>query len=135
MKKFCLSMLFSIVISISLFSQGYQNPVLPGFYPDPSVCRVGDDYYMVNSSFQYFPGVPVHHSKDLINWKSIGHCLTRPSQLKLVKTGFSGGIYAPSIRYHNGTFYMITTNVSDKGNFYVTSDDPAGEWSDPIWVD
>lgn len=135
MKQFCLSMLFSIVVSISLFSQGYQNPVLPGFYPDPSVCRVGDDYYMVNSSFQYFPGVPIHHSKDLINWKSIGHCLTRPSQLKLVKTGFWGGIYAPSIRYNNGTFYMITTNVSDKGNFYVTADDPAGEWSDPLWVD
>jgi len=112
----------------------YQNPVLPGFYPDPSVCRVGDDYYMVNSTFNYFPGVPVHHSKDLIHWEQIGHCITRPTQTRLQNIGAWSGIYAPTIRYHEGTFYMVTTNVSGGGHFYVTAKDPAGEWSDPIRV-
>ncbi len=115
-------------------THGYRNPVLPGFYPDPSVCRVGDDYYMVNSSFCYFPGVPVHHSKDMIHWEQIGHCITRPAQTRLQNIGVWNGIYAPTIRHHDGTFYMVTTNVSDRGNFYVTAKDPAGEWSDPIWV-
>ena len=79
---------------------GYRNPVLPGFYPDPSVCRVGDDYYMVNSTFCYFPGVPVHHSKDLIHWEQIGHCITRPTQTRLQNIGTWNGIYAPTIRHH-----------------------------------
>ena len=113
---------------------GYRNPVLPGFYPDPSVCRVGDDYYMVNSTFCYFPAVPVHHSRDLIHWEQIGHCITRPTQTRLQNIGVWNGIYAPTIRHHDGTFYMVTTNVSDGGNFYVTTKDPAGEWSDPIYV-
>lgn len=116
-------------------AQGYKNPVLSGFYPDPSVCRAGDYYYLVNSSFQYFPAVPIHRSKDLINWESIGHVLSRPSQVRLEKISSWGGIYAPSIRHHKGRFYMTTTNVSDKGNFYVYTDDPQGEWSDPLWVD
>lgn len=112
----------------------FQNPILPGFYPDPSICRVGDDYYLVNSSFAYFPGVPVFHSRDLVHWQQIGYCLTRPAQLPLERVGTSGGIFAPSIRYHAGVFYMITTNVTGGGNFYVTARDPAGPWSDPIWV-
>jgi len=115
-------------------SNGYKNPIISGFHPDPSVCRVNDNYYLVTSSFEYFPGVPVFHSKDLINWTQIGHCLTRESQLKLHGAPPSAGIYAPTIRHHDGRFYMVTTNVSDKGNFYVHTDDPAGEWSDPIWV-
>ncbi len=122
-------------VSAAVFAQGYTNPVIAGFHPDPSVCRAGDDFYLVNSSFQYFPGVPIFHSKDLVNWEQIGHCLTRTSQLPLDGATFWGGIYAPTIRYHDGTFYMITTNVSDKGNFYVTAADPAGPWSEPIWVD
>ncbi len=117
-------------------SHGYKNPILPGFHPDPSVCRVGDDYYLVNSSFQYFPGIPIYHSKDLVNWESLGYVLNRPSQLKLDGAGFWNGVYAPGIRYHDGTFYMTVTNTSDRGNFYVTTTDPRrGEWSDPIWVD
>ncbi|MBZ0302988.1 MAG: glycoside hydrolase family 43 protein [Anaerolineae bacterium] len=112
----------------------YTNPVLPGFYPDPSVCRVGDDYYLVTSSFEYFPGVPVFHSRDLAHWRQIGHCLTRPEQLPLEHAPSSGGIYAPTIRHHDGRFYMVTTNVSNGGHFYVSTDDPAGSWSDPIWV-
>jgi alpha-N-arabinofuranosidase len=111
------------------------NPVIPGFYPDPSVCVVGEDLYLVTSSFEYFPGVPIFHSRDAIHWRQIGHCLTRPSQLNLEKIGRSAGIYAPTIRHHAGRFYMITTNVGGGGNFYVTAEDPAGPWSEPIWVD
>jgi xylan 1,4-beta-xylosidase len=113
----------------------YSNPVISGFHPDPSVCRVGDDYYLVTSSFEYFPGVPLFHSKDLVNWEQIGHVLTRTEQLDLRKAWSSGGIFAPTIRFNNGTFYMTTTNVSGGGNFYVFTDDPKGEWSDPVYVD
>lgn len=107
----------------------YQNPVIPGFYSDPSVCRVGDDYYLVTSTFGYFPGVPVFHSKDLVHWEQIGHCIDRKEQLP-------GGldIYACTIRYHEGLFYMITTNIGREGNFYVTAKNPAGPWSDPIRI-
>jgi len=112
----------------------YSNPILPGFYPDPSVCRVGNDFYLVTSSFMYFPGVPIFHSRNLVNWKQIGHCLTRTSQLPLSRAGIAGGIYAPTIRHHRGRFYMVTTNITDGGNFYVWTDDPAGEWSDPVWI-
>lgn len=112
----------------------YQNPIISGFHPDPSICRVRDDYYLVTSTFEYFPGVPIFHSRDLVNWSLIGHCLTRKSQLNLEKTYASGGIYAPTIRYHNGRFYMVTTNVTGGGNFFVWTEDPTKEWSDPIWV-
>ena len=108
----------------------YRNPVIPGFYSDPSVCRVGDDYYLITSTFDYFPGVPVFHSKDLINWNQIGHVIHRKEQFPE-----NLNIFAPTLRYHDGTFYMITTNVSSRGNFYVTATDPAGPWSDPIWID
>jgi alpha-N-arabinofuranosidase len=111
-----------------------QNPILRGFYPDPSVCRVGKDFYLVNSTFSYVPGVPVFHSRDLVNWVQIGNVLERESQLPLNKAEMSRGIFAPTIRHHNGVFYMITTNVDDGGNFYVTATDPAGPWSDPIWL-
>ncbi|MBE5797860.1 MAG: glycoside hydrolase family 43 protein [Clostridiales bacterium] len=110
------------------------NPLLPGFYPDPSICRVGDDFYMVTSSFSYFPGVPVFHSRDLCHWEQIGHCLNRPEQLPLDWQHISGGIYAPTIRWHDGLFYMVTTNVSSGGNFYVTAEDPAGPWSNPVHI-
>lgn len=113
----------------------FQNPVIPGFYPDPSICKANGKYYLVCSSFQYFPGVPLFESDDLINWKQIGHVLTRESQLPLKGAGSSGGIYAPTIRYNNGRFYMVTTNVNYGGNFYVYTDDIYGEWSEPIFVE
>ncbi|WNS45221.1 glycoside hydrolase family 43 protein [Paenibacillus sp. MMS20-IR301] len=113
----------------------YRNPVISGFHPDPSICRVGEDYFLVTSSFEYFPGVPLFHSTDLVNWQQLGHVLTRTSQLNLRNTGSSGGIYAPTIRHHAGRFYMTTTNVSGGGNFFVYTDDPWGEWSDPVYVD
>jgi xylan 1,4-beta-xylosidase len=116
-------------------TQQYTNPIIPGFYPDPSLCRVDNNYYLVTSTFEYFPGVPVFHSHDLIHWRQIGHCLSRDSQLPLEKARSSGGIYAPTIRHHKGKFYMVTTNVSAGKHFYVTTEDPAGEWSEPIWIE
>ncbi|HSB02429.1 MAG TPA: glycoside hydrolase family 43 protein [Anaerolineales bacterium] len=116
----------------------FRNPILPGFYPDPSVCRVGDDYYLVTSTFEYFPGLPVFHSRDLVHWHQIGHVLDRPSQLPLDGIRFSRGLYAPTIRYSNGTFYVINTLVDGKiksGNFIVTATDPAGPWSEPYWLE
>ncbi len=134
-KNLLLFLALSMCIGISAQStSGYKNPVISGFYPDPSVCRVGDDYYLVTSSFQFFPGVPIFHSKDLIHWEKIGHCLTRDSQLPLKGTNTWGGIYAPTIRCHEGRFYMITTNVSHGGNFLVHTTDPRGEWSEPVWL-
>ncbi|MFX3634400.1 MAG: family 43 glycosylhydrolase [Candidatus Pristimantibacillus sp.] len=112
----------------------YRNPVLPGFYPDPSVIRVGEDYYMVNSTFEYFPGVPIFHSKNLIQWEQIGNVLTRESQVNLRSRKSSEGIFAPVIRHHDDVFYMITTDVQGIGNFYVTTNDPTGPWSDPIKI-
>ena len=125
-------------------NQGFKNPVLPGFHADPSVCRAGDDFYLVNSTFQYFPGVPVFHSKDLIHWEQIGNCLTRPSQLDLTglykqdnpELGWTNaGVYATTIREHKGCFYMVTTVFPSRRHFYVWTDNPAGEWSEPIVID
>lgn len=112
-----------------------QNPILPGFYPDPSIIRVEDDFYLVTSSFCYYPGVPIFHSRDLAHWEQIGHVLDRPSQLEVGCDNLSGGIFAPTLRYHEGTFYMITTNADRGGNFIVTAADPAGPWSDPHWIE
>lgn len=113
----------------------FYSPILQGCYPDPSITRKGDDYYLVNSSFAMFPGVPIFHSKDLVNWKQIGHVLDRPSQLKVQNSGISAGIYAPDIKYnpYNDTFYMITTQIAGgMGNIVVKTKDPAKGWSDPV---
>ncbi len=112
----------------------FQNPILSGFAPDPSICRVNDDYYLVTSSFIWFPGLPIYHSKDLVNWKLIGHGITRPEQLNFNATEDKNGIWAPTIRYHNGLFYISTTCSLCGGNFYITAKDPSGEWSNPIWL-
>ncbi|MET7463261.1 glycoside hydrolase family 43 protein [Nonomuraea sp. NPDC005501] len=114
----------------------YGNPVIGGFFPDPSVCRVGDDYYLVCSSFEYFPGVPIFHSRDLVHWQQIGNVLDRPAQLRLPPgIPASRGVYAPTIRHHDGRFYMITTLVGAGGTCIVSSDRPEGPWSDPVWFD
>jgi alpha-N-arabinofuranosidase len=110
----------------------YLNPIVAGFYPDPSICRVNNDYYLVNSSFQYLPGLPIWHSKDLVNWTQIGNIIDRPSQYPAKGGDVSRGLYAPTIRYRNGTFYVVCTLVNGLGNFYVTAKDPEGPWSDPI---
>jgi alpha-N-arabinofuranosidase len=119
----------------------YRNPVIPGFNPDPSVCRAGDDFYLVTSSFEFFPGVPVYHSKNLANWELTGYCLDRREQLPLEGCRASRGIYAPTIRFHEGVFYMTTTNTGTGkdgerlGNFIVHTRDIRGPWSDPVYVD
>ena len=121
-----------------------KNPILPGFHPDPSICRVGDDYYIVNSTFEWFPGVPIHHSKDLKNWHLIGHVLTRQSQLDLRGVVDSAGVWAPSLSYADGKFWLIYTNVRNTGFgrpfkdikiFLTTAEDILGPWSEPVELD
>jgi alpha-N-arabinofuranosidase len=124
----------ALPVAASTGTQEYRNPVIRGFHPDPSICRNGDDYYLATSTFEYFPGVPIFHSKDLINWRKIGHALTRTSQLNLDGRKSSKGIFAPTLRCGNGQFYMITTDMEGAGNFIVHTRDPAGPWSEPIKV-
>lgn len=122
----------------------YFNPVISGWASDPSICRVGDDYWLVTSTFGYFPGVPLYHSRDLVSWEHVANILDRPSQLPDLP-GLSidkGGVYAPDLTYnpHNGKYYMVTTCVmngkdGETVNFYVTADNPLGEWSDPVILD
>lgn len=116
----------------------FRNPILSGCYPDPSICRAGEDYFLVASTFEYFPGLPIFHSRDLVHWRQIGHVLDRPSQLPLQGIRCSGGLYAPTIRFWQGVFYVVCTLVDGKtksGNFIVTATDPAGPWSEPIWLE
>ncbi|MBO6230302.1 MAG: family 43 glycosylhydrolase [Ruminiclostridium sp.] len=113
----------------------YCNPVIKGFFPDPSVCFANGKYYLAASSFQYFPGVPLFESDDLVNWTQIGYALTRPEQVMLDKIESSGGVFAPTLRFFGGRFYLVTTNNTTHQNFYVRTDDIYGEWSDPIYVD
>lgn len=117
-----------------------KNPVLPGCYPDPSICRVGEDFFLVASTFEYFPGLPVFHSRDLANWEQIGHVIDRPGQLDFDGIASSGGLYAPTIREHDGVFWLVCTLVDQQdgargGNFVMTATDAAGPWSDPTWLD
>ncbi|MCL2229471.1 MAG: glycoside hydrolase family 43 protein [Treponema sp.] len=113
----------------------YRNPILSGFYPDPSIVRVNCDYYLVTSTFAYFPGIPVFHSRDLLNWSQIGNAIDRPGQLCFDENQISQGLFAPTIRYNEGTFYILCTLVKNGGNFIITADDPKGPWSDPIWLE
>nr|WSW48846.1 glycoside hydrolase family 43 protein [Streptomyces sp. NBC_01001] len=113
----------------------FGDPVLPGFRPDPSVCRVGADYYLVTSSFEWFPGLPVFHSRDLVNWRRIGSALDRASQLDLDGCEPSRGLFAPTIRHHDGVFHLVCTLMDGPGHFVVTATDPAGPWSEPHWLE
>jgi alpha-N-arabinofuranosidase len=119
---------------------GVRNPVLPGCHPDPSICRVGDDYYLVTSTFEYFPGLPVFHSTDLAHWECIGHVVDRAGQLDYTGIASSGGLYAPTVRHHDGRFWVVCTLVDQQdasrgGNFLMTATEAAGPWSDPVWLD
>lgn len=119
----------------SLAQDSYSNPVISGTYPDPSVCRVGEDYYLVNSSFHFFPAVPLWHSRDLVHWERLGNVLDRASQVPLEGAMRWGGIYATTIRHNDGVFYMVTTNTTSGGNFFVTTTDPRKGWSEPVWLE
>ena len=140
--------LILLLFSININSQAkFTNPVLSGGYPDPSICKVNDMFYLVNSSFEYFPGLPIHQSSDLINWELIGYGLERKSQVSsivnLMDVQSDGGIHAPSMRYKDGTYYIITTNVyydeilkkTNMVNFIITADNAAGPWSEPIHIE
>jgi xylan 1,4-beta-xylosidase len=112
----------------------FRNPVLPGYFPDPSVTRVGDKFYLVNSTFAHWPGIPIHESKDLVHWKLIGHALNDPAKVNFDGLDISKGVFAPAIEHHDGTFYVINTLVDAGGNFFVTSKNPGGPYSDPVWL-
>jgi len=112
------------------------SPVIPGFFPDPTICRAGDDYYLATSSFEYFPGAPVFHSRDLATWEQVGNILTRRSQFAAGDRRPSGGIFGSTLRHHNNRFWFVTTNMSDfgGGHLLLTADNPAGPWSDPLQI-
>ncbi|MBC7290645.1 MAG: family 43 glycosylhydrolase [Actinotalea sp.] len=116
------------------------NPVLAGCYPDPTICRVQDTFYLVTSTFEYLPGLPVFRSTDLAHWEQVGHVVDRPGMLDYSGIASSGGLYAPTLRHHDGLFWLVCTLVDQDdagrgGNFLVTAEDPAGPWSDPVWLD
>lgn len=111
----------------------YNNPIIKGFHPDPSICRVEEDYYLVTSSFEYFPGLPVYHSRDLVNWKQIGNCVQRGEEFPMDDAPDSGGIWAPTIRFYRGKFY-VTATLAQKGSFIISAANPAGKWSSPVWI-
>jgi len=112
----------------------FHNPILAGYYPDPSVVRVEDKYYLVNSTFAHWPGIPIHESRDLVHWTLVGHALSDPKKVSFDGLNISRGVFAPSIHYHDGTFYIINTLVDAGGNFFVTAKNPRGPWSDPVWL-
>jgi xylan 1,4-beta-xylosidase len=143
--SYCRKIIFIFAI-YSLNAQTFKNPILAGGYPDPSICRVGNEFIMVNSSFEYFPALPIHKSKDLVNWELAGHGLNRleqvSGQINLIDVQSNGGIHAPTIRFHNGKYHIITTNVyydeikqrATATNFIITSSKPEGPWSNPIII-
>lgn len=112
----------------------YRNPILQGFHPDPSITRAGKDYYLVNSTFAWFPGLPIYHSTDLVHWTQIGNALDRPGMLDFKRLGLSRAVFAPAITYHDGLFYILNTCVDCGGNYLITAKDPKGPWSDPVWL-
>ena len=116
-------------------ADSYRNPILPGFQPDPSIVRVGSDFYLVNSTFGWFPGIPVYHSRDLVHWRQVGNAIDRPGMLDFHRLGVERGVFAPAITWHDGRFYILNTCVDCGGNFLITAKDPAGPWSDPVWLD
>ncbi len=136
MNKKVLSLVAGLLFTLCSMAQYVTNPILAGYYPDPSICKAGDDYYIVTSTFVHYPGLPIFHSKDLVNWELIGYALDRPEQLNFEGrgAGVSRGLFAPAIEYHNGTFYIVCTNVSGGGNFVITTKDPKGPWSNPVYL-
>lgn len=136
MKRIFFTGLFFVLITAKPFAQNTElvNPILSGFYPDPSIVQVQSDYYLINSTFSYFPGIPVFHSKDLKNWKQIGNVIDRTSQLDFMGERMTRGLFAPAISFYNGTFYVTCTDIDHDGNFVVTATNPAGPWSDPVKI-
>lgn len=135
MYKFFLAGFIGLLFHLQVGAQTkLVNPILAGFYPDPSITKVGSDYYLVNSTFAYFPGIPVFHSKDLKNWKQIGNVIDRPTQMNFMGDRMTRGLFAPAINFHNGLFYITCTQIDHRGNFVMTAKSAAGPWSDPVWM-
>lgn len=131
--------IYSLAVLLAMVSctgtlKTVQNPILPGFNPDPSICRVGEDYYLTTSSFAWYPGMPVYHSRDLVNWELISHALDRPGMIDMEGMDENDVIWASTIRYHDGTFYLISNAHKCGGNFILKASDPKGPWSDPVWI-
>ncbi len=108
-----------------------QNPIIPGFNPDPSIIRVGEDFYLATSTFSYFPGIPIYHSRDLMHWEHISYAFNNPAWLDLGPDSISGGLFAPTLRYHDGLYYVIVVNMSTLSTLVTTAADPRGPWSEP----
>lgn len=112
----------------------YRNPVLPGFQPDPSIVKVGSEFYLVTSTFSWFPGLPIYHSTDLVNWRLVGNAIDRPGQMDFSRLGTNRGLFAPTIEHHGGRFWIVNTCIECGGNYVITADRPEGPWSDPVWL-
>jgi xylan 1,4-beta-xylosidase len=112
----------------------YRNPIIAGYYPDPSVLRVGPDFYLVNSTFSWFPGIPIWHSRDLVHWRQIGNAIDQPGQLDFTKLRISEGVFAPAISYHQGRYYIVNTCIACGGNYVITATRPEGPWTKPVWL-
>lgn len=135
MKKIILLALTLLLSQNFSAQEEFLNPILAGWYPDPAITDDGHgNFYMVHSTFAFYPGIPVFHSTDLVNWKQVGNVIHRPNQVDLTGFGISRAVFAPDISYDNGTFYLTCTIVDGKGNFVMTAEDPAGPWSDPVWL-
>lgn len=136
MKKslFLILALQIVTIKVAVAQITISNPILSGFYPDPSIVKVDKDYYLVNSTFSYFPGIPIMHSKDLKNWKQIGNVIDRPSQMDFMGERLTRGLFAPAIYYYKGLYYVTCTDIDNEGNFVVTAKDPVGPWSNPVKI-
>jgi xylan 1,4-beta-xylosidase len=130
--KICTIIVLVFCVKMASAQLALTNPILTGFYPDPSIVKVGVDYYSVHSTFSYFPGLPIMHSRDLKNWKQIGNVITRPSQMDFMGERMSRGLFAPAITYYKGIYYVTCTDIDHDGNFVVTATNPAGPWSDPV---
>lgn len=113
----------------------YRNPVMPGFQPDPSIVKVGADFYLVTSTFSWFPGLPIYHSRDLVNWRLIGHAIDRADQVDFTRLGTNRGLFAPAIEHAHGKFWIVNTCIECGGNYVITANRPEGPWSDPVWLD
>jgi xylan 1,4-beta-xylosidase len=111
-----------------------RNPILPGFHPDPSIVRVGTEYYLVNSSFSFYPGLPIFHSRDLLHWTQIGNAIDRPGMFDFTGLGVARAVFAPTIRHHRGLFYIINTCIDCGSSFLITAKNPAGPWSNPVFL-
>lgn len=129
---FCLACLMALSPLAQAQKVTLNNPILTGFYPDPSIVKVGADYYSVHSTFSYFPGLPIMHSRDLKNWKQIGNVISRPSQMDFMGERMTRGLFAPAISYYKGVYYVTCTDIDYDGNFVVTATNPAGPYSNPV---